>query len=410
MIDLIIRNAGQILTCTVPDEDPPYAGALQGELGITEGGVEIHKGRIVAVGPEAGQGRAHRIINAQGGVVLPGFVDCHTHAVFAGNRAEELEERARGVSYEEITRRGGGILSSVRALRAASDKELGQAVMRHLDAFLDMGTTTIEAKSGYGLSIEDEIRSLKALGRRHPVEVVRTCLAGHTVPEEFADQREAYINLVCKRILPTVAEEGLADYCDVFCEKGVFSFEEAQQMLEAGKAVGLRPRIHADQLRRTGGCRIACRVGAITADHIEYASRGDAVAMKEAGVIGVLLPAANHVLDQAQRPATRMMIPCGLPLALGTDFNPGTAPTQSMPLTIHLAVVRFQMSVAEAIVAATINAACAVERQGRIGSLEPEKQADVILCDIDDYHGLGYWFGRNPVHTVIKKGKVVVEG
>ena len=410
MIDLIIRNAGQILTCAVPDEDPPYAGALQGELGITQGGVEIDRGRIVAVGPEAGQGRAHRIINAQGGVVLPGFVDCHTHAVFAGDRAEEFEERARGVSYEEIARRGGGILSSVRALRETSDKELGQTVTRHLDRFLDMGTTTIEAKSGYGLSIEDEIRSLKALGRRHSVEVVRTCLAAHTVPEEFADQREAYINLVCKRILPTVAEEGLADYCDIFCEKGVFSFEEAQQVLEAGKAVGLRPRIHADQLSRTGGCRIACRVGAITADHIEYASRGDAVAMKEAGVIGVLLPAANHVLDQAQRPATRMMIPCGLPLALGTDFNPGTAPTQSMPLTIHLAVVRFKMKVAEAIVAATINAACAVERQGRIGSLEPEKQADVILCDVDDYHHLGYWFGRNPVHTVIKKGKVVVEG
>jgi imidazolonepropionase len=342
VIDLVVRNASQILTCAVLGEEPPLAGKQQGGIGLTEGGVSVDKGRIVAVGPEAGRVRAKRIVNARGGVVLPGFVDCHTHAVFMGNRAGEFEDRARGLTYEEIARRGGGIVSTMHAVREASDKELGQAVSRHLDGFLDFGTTTIEAKSGYGLSVEDECRCLSALKRRNAVQVVRTCLAAHTVPPEYAENRQGYIDLVCKRIFPLVAH-----------------------ILEAGRKAGLRPRIHADQLSRTGGCRVACRVGAITADHVDCATRADAVALREAGVIGVLLPAANLVLDQEQRPPARPMIHVSLPLALATDFNPGTAPTQSMPLVLHLAVVRFKLTIAEAIVGATINAACAAGSSSR---------------------------------------------
>ncbi|MFQ5845198.1 MAG: imidazolonepropionase, partial [Planctomycetota bacterium] len=268
---------------------------------------------------------------------------------------------------------------------------------------------TIEAKSGYGLSVEDEVRCLSALKRRDAVEVVRTCLAAHSVPPEYEGRRGGYVDLVCQRIFPTVVEEGLAEYCDVFCEKGVFSFEESQRVLEAGVRVGLRPRIHADQLSRTGGCRLACRVGAITADHLEYSTGADAIALREAGVIAVLLPAANHVLDQEQRPPARPMVHVGLPLALATDFNPGTAPTQSMPLILNLAVVRFKLTIAEAIVGATINGACAAGVGSRVGSLESGKQADLIICNVPDYRDLAYRFGNNPVRYVVKRGRVVIE-
>ena len=214
--------------------------------------------------------------------------------------------------------------------------------------------------------------------------------------------------MVANEIYPAVLQERLAKYCDVFCERGVFSFHESQLILEAGKELGLRPRIHADQLSKSGGTRVACRVDAISADHIEFITKEDAVAMRDAGVIGVLLPAANHVLDQEERPPARAMIGVRCPIAVATDFNPGTAPTASMPLNIHLACVRFGLSVAEAIVGATINAACAIERQHEIGSLEVGKQADVIICDGNDYREIAYFFGRNPVQMVIKKGRVVV--
>jgi imidazolonepropionase len=407
MIDLVVANASQILTCCAPGETPPFGGKNQASIGLAEGGVAIDDGRIVEVGPGAAKLQARETLDAGGGVVLPGFVDCHTHPVFAGARAAEFEERAKGVSYEELAKRGGGIRASMKQLREASDDVLHAAVRRHLDGFLAFGTTTIEAKSGYGLSLEDERRSLRALAQDHPVEVVRTCLAAHAVPPEFDGRREAYVDLVVDQILPAVAEEGLAEYCDVFCELGVFSFDESERILRAGASLGLRPRIHADQRSRSGGARIACRVGAITADHLEYATREDARALKEAGVIAVLLPAANHFLDQEQRPVARAMVNVGLPVALATDFNPGTAPTQSMPLVLNLAVVRYKLTVAEAIVGATINAACAAGVQGRVGSLEPGKRADLVVCDVADYRELAYWFGGNPVTAVVKKGQVV---
>jgi imidazolonepropionase len=327
--------------------------------------------------------------------------------VFAGSRANEFEDRARGVSYQDIARRGGGIRASMRALRAASDEELEAAVRRHLDRFLALGTTTIEAKSGYGLSLEHELRSLRALGVEHEVEVVRTCLAAHSVPPEFKDDRRGYVDLVRKEILPAVAREGLAKYCDVFLEKGAFGFNEAQAVLETGRDLNLRGRVHADQLSHSGGARLACRVGAITADHLEFCTRDDTRAMREAGVIAVLLPAANYVLDQADRPPARTMITMSCPVAIATDFNPGSAPTQSMFFALNAACVRFGMSVAEAIVGATINGACAAGVQDRVGSLEIGKQADLIVCEADDYRELAYFFGDNPVRTVIKRGRVV---
>ena len=407
MTDVLIRNARQIVTCAKEGLDPPYVGHDAGTLGLTSGAVAISGSVITAIGPDAEGREAERVIDANGGVVLPGFVDCHTHAVFFGGRAEEFEQRARGVSYDEIARRGGGIRSSMRMLREASDGELVASVRKHFDRFLDVGTTTIEAKSGYGLSLKHEIRSLRALGIKHDLDVVRTCLAAHTVPPEFEARRESYINLVCSEILPAVARENLAQYCDVFCEKGAFDFEESERLLEAGKKCHLRPRVHADQLSRAGGARVAARVGAITADHLEFTTVNDAVALREAGVIAVLLPAANHFLDQAERPPARKMISNRCPVAVATDFNPGSSPTQSMPLVLNLACVRFGMSVAEAIVGATINAACAVDRQERVGSLVVGKEADVIVCDVEDYRELAYYVGRNPVTTVVKKGAVV---
>jgi len=407
MADVLVRNAAQILTCAKEGAAPPLAGKDQGAIGVVEGGVAVERGRIVEVGPDALKVEAKRVIDARGGVVLPGFVDCHTHAVFVGSRADEFEERAKGVSYAEMARRGGGIRASMRMLREASDRDLAAAVKRNLDRFLELGTTTIEAKSGYGLSLDDELRSLRALGTRHRVEVVRTCLAAHVVPPEYDGKKAEYVKLVCEEILPAVVKEGLAEYCDVFLEKGAFNFEEAEKVLRAGKRVGLRGRVHADQLSHGGGARLACRVEGITADHLEFAGREDGVAMRKAGVIAVLLPAANYVLDQAERPPARTCITLNCPIAVATDFNPGSAPTQSMPLVLNLAVVRFGMSVAEAIVGATINAACAIGRERTIGSLEIGKQADLIVCDVPDYRDLAYYFGGNPVRTVIKKGRVV---
>ena len=406
MADLVVKNASQVLTCARKGLAPPFAGPHQNEIGLVEGGVAVEKGRIVAIGPDALKMKAERVIDAQGGIVLPGFVDCHTHAVFVGDRADEFEERARGTSYAEIARQGGRIRASMRMLREASDDELEAAVRRHLDRFLELGTTTIEAKSGYGLSLKDELRSLRALAVRHKVEVVRTCLAAHAFPPEFEGNRSGYVDLVTKEIFPAVVKEGLAQYCDIFCEKGAFTFEEAEIVLKAGRDLGLRPRVHADQLSHSGGARLACRVEAISADHLEFTPREACLAMKKAGVMAVLLPAANYVLDQADRPPARAMISLGLPVALATDFNPGSAPTQSMPLVLNLAVVRFGMSIAESIVAATINAAFAAGAAKRVGSLELGKQADLIVCDVKDYRELAYQFGRNPVRTVIKRGRL----
>ncbi|MEE8106030.1 MAG: imidazolonepropionase [Planctomycetota bacterium] len=410
MVDLLIHNASQILTCAGTE---PKSGHDAGEIGLVEGpengAVAIDAGKIVAVGPEAAKESADEEIDAHGGVVLPGFVDCHTHAVWIGSRAHEFEERGRGVNYEMIAKRGGGIRASMRMLREASDEELNLAVLRHLDTFLELGTTTIEAKSGYGLSLDAELRSLRALKQDHTVEVVRTCLAAHSIPPEFDDNRDGYLDLVCDEIYPAVVEEQLADYCDVFCEVGVFTFQEAERVLLRGKELGLRPRVHAEQLSHAGGGRLAARVGAITADHLEFATKVDATAMRDAGVIAVLLPAANYILDQAERPSARSMINLGLPIALGTDFNPGSAPTQSTPLNINIAVTRFGMSIAEAIVSSTINAAHAAGVGDRVGSLQPGYQADVIICDTPDYRDIAYRFGVNPVRTVIKHGKVVCD-
>jgi len=407
LADLVIANASQILTCAREGLHPPFAGRDQGELGIRTGGVAVENGRIVALGPRAAQMQATRRIDARGGVVLPGFVDCHTHTVFCGDRAEEFEERARGVSYEEIARHGGGIRSSMRMLREVSQSELEAAVHHHLDRFLDLGTTSIEAKSGYGLSAEHELRALRALGIEHPIEVTRTCLAAHEVPPEYEERREEYTDLVCDEIYPAVAKEGLAEYCDIFVEDGVFSFEEGQRILSRGRDQGLRPRVHADQLSRSGGARLACRVDAISADHLEYSTREDAAALRDHGVIAVLLPAANYALDQEQRPPARAMVALRCPIAIATDFNPGSAPTQSMPLVLNMACVRFGLSVAEAIVGATINAACAIGRAGQVGSIELGKQADLLVTTAKDHRELAYWFGANPVRCVIKRREVV---
>ncbi|MHC4959801.1 MAG: imidazolonepropionase [Planctomycetota bacterium] len=409
MAELLVTNASEIVTCAAPGLEPPYAGKDAGTLGLTSGSIAISDGVIVAIGPDV-ERDADVVVDAQGGVVFPGFVDCHTHAVFCGSRADEFEQRAKGMPYAEIAREGGGIRKSMRQLREATPTQLLERVRRHYDNFLTLGTTTIEAKSGYGLSVEHELASLEALGCAHELEVVRTCLAAHSVPPEFEARRKDYIDLVINEIFPKVAHKGLAKYCDVFVEKGVFTFEEAETILEAGQRRGLRGRVHADQLTHAGGARLACRVGAITADHLEHATREDARQMRENGVLPVLLPVANYYLDQEERPPARAMVGLNCPFALATDFNPGSAPSQSMPLVINMACVRFGLSIAEAIVGATINAACAIERQGRVGSLEIGKQGDLVVCDIDDHRDIAYYAGGNPVRTVIKNGEVVRGG
>ncbi|RMG65279.1 MAG: imidazolonepropionase, partial [Calditrichaeota bacterium] len=353
-----------------------------------------------------------QLVDGQEMVALPGFVDPHTHPVFYRTREEEFEMRAAGKTYEEIAAAGGGIRNSVRAFRQASTDELLELTYCRIARFLEYGTTTIEAKSGYGLSVEDEIRSLRILKKVAdllPITIVPTFLGAHEVPDEYRDRREAYIELIVKEMIPRVAEERLAVFCDVFCEEGVFSVAESERILLAAKDHGLIPKLHADELHYTGGAELAARLKAVSADHLLEVSEAGIQAMKEADVVPVLLPGTAYFLGKQKYAPARKMLEAGLPVALATDFNPGSSMTQNMQQILNLACIYMGMSCREVLIAATLNSARAIGQAHRVGSLEPGKQADIILLDVPTYKYIPYHHGANHVKRVYRHGRLVYQ-
>lgn len=351
-------------------------------------------------------------IDAGGRLLTPGLVDCHTHPVFFNHRAHEFVQRTQGTTYQEIAAGGGGIRYSVRDLRAAAEDDLRQRVLQRLDVFLKYGTTTIEAKSGYGLSLEHELLSLRVLqeaAREHPVEIVPTFLGAHEVPDEYRSQREQYLNLILHEMIPAVAAQNLARFADVFCEEHVFGKTEALQVLQTAARFGLRAKIHADQLSESGGAQVAIAAQAVSADHLEYMPPALYAPFRETGIVPVLLPGADFFIRAKKYADARAMIAAGLPVAISTDFNPGSCMTESLPMIMTLACLHLQMTPAQALIAATLHAARALALGNQIGSLEVGKQADAVLWDADSVNEIPYHFGINLVHAVIKKGRVVVE-
>jgi imidazolonepropionase len=416
--DLLVEHAGELLTLAGFAGGPRVGTALREAGVIRDGAVAAADGEIVAVGSTEQVRDTVRlspraaVIAASGRVVLPGFVDAHTHLVFAGPRVDEFEMRLRGASYLEIAAAGGGILRSVAATRAADEDTLLGLGRARLDQLLRTGTTTAEAKSGYGLTREDELKQLRVIHRlsaQHDVDLVPTVLAAHAVPPEFAGQADLYIDAVVRDILPAVADEDLAEFCDVFCDVGAFTIEQGRAVLEAGSDLGFIPKIHADEFADTGGAALAADVGAISADHLLRASEGGLARMAAAGTVAVLLPGTAHFLGLPFAPARRM-VDLGVPIALASDYNPGSSPMWAMPAVISLACVGMRLMPAEAIVAATINAAWAIGAQDEVGSLEPGKAADLVVLDIGDYREIALALGGAIVRQVIKRGRLVVGG
>ena len=378
---------------------------------VRDGGMLIREGKIDAVGSsdeiEKTAGDV-KIVDAGGRVVLPGFVDAHTHLVFAGNRFDDFERRARGETYEQIAKASGGIWSTVEKTRAASDADLLAQAKKHAEWFLRCGTTTVEAKSGYGLTLDDELKILRVMRRlkeETSLEIVPTFLGAHAVPRHM--NADEYIDLVIDGMLPRVAGEKLAEFCDVFCEPGYFDIEQSRRILTAARKLGLNLRIHADQLTNSGGAQLAAELKTTTADHLEKTEEQGIAAMKSAGVQPVLWPGSVYTLGLSDYPRTREMIEADLGVIIATDFNPGSSPTPSMPMILSLACTQMKMSPAEAITAATINPAHSLNRGDTIGSLEAGKLANFSIFDCENYCELAYWFGIPQTHSVYVCGKCV---
>jgi imidazolonepropionase len=410
MSSVAVIHASQLVALAGPQR--PRVGTEMSELAIIrDGGMLIRDGKIdiVSSSEEVEKNACDvEIIDAGGRVVLPGFVDAHTHLVFAGNRLDDFERRARGETYEQIANAGGGIWSTVKKTRAASGEDLFNQAQTHAEWFLRCGTTTIEAKSGYGLTVEDELKILRVMRRLNeekPLEIVPTFLGAHAVPREM-DANE-YIDVVLDEMLPRIAKEKLAEFCDVFCERGYFTIEQSRRILTAARKVGLRMRIHADQLTDSGGAQLAGELKATTADHLEKTDEQGIAAMKSGGVQPVLLPGSVYALGSTAYPRAREMIDAGLAVVLATDFNPGSSPTPSMPMILSLACTQMKMSPAEAITASTINAAYSLNRGDKIGSLERGKLANFSIFDCEDYRELAYWFGIPQTHSVYVQGERV---
>ena len=410
--DLILRHARQVITCAGPC---PRRGAGQGALDVlADGAVTSFEGLVTYVGPSADVDRAvqavpgARQVDARGLSIVPGFVDAHTHTIYAGDRRGELRRRLAGATYADIAAEGGGIVSTVAATRAATEAQLVAETRVRLDEMLACGTTTCEVKSGYGLSVEAELKILRALARlspEHPIDVVATFLGAHEVPVEFRERRADYVDLVVDEMIPEVAGAGLAEWCDVFCEDGVFTPGESLRILEAGLAAGLKPRIHADELAASGGSAVAARIGARSADHLIFVPPAGIAAMASAGVTATLLPNAAFYLKLGRFAPARDFIAASVPVALATDVNPGGGFSPSMPFAMTLACFAMQMTFEEALAAATINAAWSVDRSDRVGSLEPGKQMDAVLINGDAINLIRV--GARSVAGVIKRGTCV---
>lgn len=413
-----IKCAAQVIT--VKGGSQPRRSEEMSDLGIIENGsVLVKNGRIVFAGPDvkAQEYLEHidepiNIIDAEEKIVTPGLIDPHTHLVFGGSREKELEMRLNGAKYIDILKAGGGILQTTVSTRQATEEELIKQSTKRLNKFLQYGVTTVEAKSGYGLNLKDEIKQLKVakkLNEQHPVDVVSTFMGAHAVPVEYKGNEDEFVRFVIEEMIPIVAKEELAEFCDVFCEEGVFTVEQSDRILQAGKAYGLKSKIHADEIVSFGGAELAAKVGAVSADHLLKASDQGIKQMAERGVIAVLLPGTAFFLMEEPARA-RKMIEAGVPVALSTDRNPGSSPTESLPFIMNLACLTMKMTPAEVLTACTINAAHAICKGDQIGSIEVGKKADLVLFDAPNYQTLQYNYAVNLVDTVLKDGKVVVEG
>jgi imidazolonepropionase len=412
LADLLIRNTSEVLTCAGP---APRRGSAQADVGSRPRAiVAAREGTIVFVGDEsdwraAGSLTANAVVvDAEGGAVVPGFVDPHTHVVFAGDRRDELRRRLAGATYAEIAAGGGGIVSSVRATRAATADQLVADTRRRLDEMLRCGTTTCEAKSGYALTVDGELKMLRALqtlAASHPIEIAPTFMGAHEVPIEYRENHGDYVRLVIDEMIPAVAREQLAEWCDVFCESGVFTPEESCAILEAGRRAGMKLRLHADELAASGGSQVAAQVGARSADHLIFADEAAADGLAAAGVVATLLPIAAFYLKLGRFAPARMLIDRGVAVALATDVNPGGGFSPSMPFALSLACFGMRLTFEEALVGATINAAYSLDRHQRVGSLEPGKQMDAVVVDgpaIDLIR-----VGAETIRAVVKKGRLV---
>jgi len=412
-IDLLVHGASEVAT---PEGNAARAGATFGPLRIVEGAaIAIQDGRIVEVGTEADL--LHRFepattLDAQGGTVVPGLIDAHTHPVFDGTREGEFEQRLAGASYVDIAAAGGGIASSLRGVRDASREVLVANLMVRLDRFLALGTTTVEAKSGYGLSLEDELKCLEVIAeanRLHPVDLVPTFLGAHDVPPEFRGRKDEYVQLVVDEMLPAVAERGLARYCDVFTEAHTFDLDDTRRVMHAARDLGFGLRLHVDQLTSFGGAELAAELGAASADHLEHVTPAGIEALADANVVPVLCPVVPLFLRETQEAPGRAMVQGGLAPALATDFNPGSCYLQSLFEVLSWGALRYGFGPGEALTAATLNAAASLDRADTVGTLEPGKVADLVVTDLPNHRHLVYELGRSPVRTVVKAGQVVYD-
>lgn len=415
--DFVLVGTSELVTCAGP---APAAGRAQGRVAaIEEGAVASRGGIITWVGPETQLEREVEVLSGAmrldvgDRAVLPGLVECHTHLVWGGDRADEFEKRLAGATYSEIAAAGGGILRTVEATRAASLEDLAEAAGHRIDRMARWGVTAFEAKSGYGLDTASEIKILEAARRAmsgRPFELVTTFLGAHTFPREArgsAVSRQRYVELICQDMIPMVAERGLARFVDVFIDEHAFSLAEARKILETGKAHGLGLKVHADQLAADGAAELAAELGAVSAEHLEFVSENGLLAMAEAGTTAVLLPGASLFIRMKQAASGRRMIDLGVPVAVSTDLNPGTCPCESLPLIMQLACLLCGLTVDEAIVAATLNAAAAIGLGGRCGSIEAGKRCDLLVLDARDRRQLLYQFGSPRIHLVIAGGRVV---
>ncbi|MFP3984777.1 MAG: imidazolonepropionase [Candidatus Bathyarchaeia archaeon] len=413
-VDLLIKKANELVTVNKFSQKPAKKEQMNTLGLIRNGAIAVHEGKIAALDETRKieqNFKSETVINASGKTVMPGFVDSHTHLVFAGAREEEFESRLQGASYIEILAKGGGILKTVNETRKASKEQLIGIAKQTLDTMLAHGTTTVEAKSGYGLDSKNEVKCLEAakeLNKTHQAEVVSTFLGAHAVPLEYEGRTEEYVNLLKEEMIPKIADRRLAEFCDVFCEKGVFNVEQTRKILNSGKKHGLKPKIHADELTSFGGAELAAEVNAVSAEHLLFASEKGLKKMAEKEVVAVLLPTASFSLMMDKYADARKMINLNVPIALGTDFNPSCW-TENMQIAIAFACRKMRLTPAEAITAATINAAHSVNRAEEIGSLERGKKADIIILNMPNHKFLGYRFGVNLVDKVVKAGTIVVD-
>ncbi len=403
---MVIYNIGMLVT---PTGTGAKAGADQGAVTVLENAwIRVKDGRIAEVGTGAAPA-CEEMLDAQGKLVTPGLVDAHTHLIFGGWRQNEMSLKLHGKSYLEIQNAGGGIQSTTNATRAATEEELTAKAALALDEMLSFGTTTCEAKSGYGLETRHELKALQViqnLNDRHPMDIVPTFMGAHLVPREYKENRAEYIRLVCEEMLPLVAQQGIARYNDVFCEADTFDVQEARQILEAGKKYGLRPKIHADEIEAIGGSQLAGEMGAISAEHLIVCPPEGIEALAKGGVIACLLPATSFNLGATFAPA-RDMVKAGVPVAMATDFNPGSCPCLNMQFVINLGCLKYRLTPEEVLTAVTLNGAAAIDMADKVGSIEPGKQADLVIWDAPDLSYICYRIGSNLVDTVIKNGVIV---